>query len=64
MNSARMNSVHMNSTGGAGVDTGDERDTAIHKPAPQKMPKGGITKLLTWCMIYRRLRLSLSGLGG
>ena len=33
--------VHMNSTGGAGVATGDDRYAAIHKQARQKMPKGG-----------------------
>ena len=44
MNSARMNSVHMNSTRtarGEGVATGDDDHTAIHKQARQKMPKGG-----------------------
>ena len=31
--------------GGEGVDTGDDRNTAIHKPAPQKMAKGRISAL-------------------
>jgi hypothetical protein len=36
-----MNTARMNSTGGAGVATGDDRNTAIHKQARQKMPKWG-----------------------
>jgi hypothetical protein len=34
--------VHMNTIGGEGVAYDDDRNTDIHKPAPQKMPKGGL----------------------